>query len=195
MARVRMTALELTAQCIAGHGWHVVRNGVPWWVEGGHWRKLWKAIELHGPVDVAVSAVPCLDLGSMRVRGESSVLWVRCESRDSCKRLARFKPEPTIVLREGGTVRQVALWSLTRPCPGEKLEEANGRLSYALACKLKFGTAGFEFAPPGTVIRAGRKRGVPVVAAGGSGEPVPAGRLLGGLKKRPDPPDWLGRQS
>ena len=184
-----MTALEITVNCIRAPGFHVVRDdAASWFVKGADRRKLLKAIELHGPV-CTVSTVPCLDLGSFRMRGDSGCLWVRTETKDSARRLARFTPEPTIVLREGDTVRQVALWWLTALCPAGKLERANGRLSYALRTKLKWGTAGFEFHPPGTVIRQ-KRREIEVTAVGGTGEPVPVGRLLGGLRDRPDPPDW-----
>ena len=196
MPRVRsavgsgVTALELACQAIQGPGWHVLRDPEgSWFVKACDPRKIGKAIELHGPADVTVSAVPRLELGNFRLTGDSPVLWVRAETRDSCKRLARFTPEPTLVLREGDTVRQVALWSLTRPCPAGKLEEANGRLSYNLRTKMRHGNPGFVFHPPGTVIRL-KRREIEVVAAGGSGEPVPAGRLLGRLRSRPDPPDW-----
>lgn len=193
-----MTAVEVCARCLAGAGWHYVRtphgelNG--WWVKGDRVGELAALMEQHGPAgDVTVSAVPLLEVGSFRLRQDSPVLWVRTETRDSCKRLARFRPEPTLVMREGDTCRQVALWSLTAPCPIDKLERANGRLSYSLRCKLKHGAQGFEFAVPGTVLREGRKRPVPVVAAGGSGEPVGAGALLARLRDRPAPPEWLGR--
>lgn len=192
-----MTSLDLTAQAIQAAGWHVVRTPRgSWWVEGGNWRKVAKAVELHQMQgDVTVSVVPLLELGNFRVRGDSPCLWVRTETRDAVKRLARFTPEPTLIVAEGKSVRSVALWSLLAAVPSEKLERANGRLSYHLGCKKLHGRESFEFAPPGTVLREGRRRGVPVVAAGGSGEPVSWGTVVGKLRDRPDPPDWIGSRA
>lgn len=185
-----VTSLEICARAIQAHGFHVIRdNGTSWWVPARSWRTILKALELHGDGST-ITMVPRMDIGSHRLTvAESPVLWVKTESRDACKRLARFKPEPTIVLREGDTVRQVALWSLTTGCPVDKLERANGRLSYRVGAKKLHGVPGFEFFPPGAVVKLKRKE-IPVVAAGGSGEPVPAGQLLNGLRDRPDPPDW-----
>lgn len=186
-----MTGLELACRAISGHGWHVVRAEQNWWVKADCPARLAKTIEGHGPRDLSVSIVPYLELGQYRVRGDSPCLWVRTETRDACRRLTRFKPEPSIIIREGSSVRSVALWWLQEPIPAEKLERANGRLSYCLRTKLKHGTSGFEFAPPGTVITEGRAKPLPVVTAGGSGERVSWGRVVGRLRDRPERPEWI----
>lgn len=140
--------------------------------------------------DVVVSA----GLRSRRGMGscaQSRVLWARCESRREAEALRRFRPVPSIVLREGSTCRLVALWQLPNPLNYEWVVRANRRIAHKLWGAKKWGTdLEFAFAVPGSCLRAGRARPVPVrVEAFGGGVYLPRD-VVGKLKEAPDPSSW-----
>lgn len=112
--------------------------------------------------DLTLGAVPYAEQGSRLMHGLGSCFWVRTESGESVRRLERFKPRPTLILREGSTNRMVAFWALERGLYAEDIERGNRRLSYALQTAAKHCEPAFRFHPPGTVIRAGRARPVVV---------------------------------
>jgi hypothetical protein len=125
--------------------------------------------------------------------GDAAVLWVRTEGKAQAAALKRFRPSPTVVLSEGSTSRKVALWSLDRPWGFEVIERANRRLAYALRTAPKWSVLEFDFAAPGSCLRAGRARPVPVVVEWMDARGVYTARqVVGALKEPPSRDAWRG---
>lgn len=155
-----------------------------------------------GPGDwLAMVARMCADrevrlgAGSRRRRGFgtcdcSRVLWARVGSRKEVANLRRFRPRPTLVVREGSTCRLVALWSLRRPLTYEWLVRANRRIAHRLFGPKKWAEPEFEFPVPGSCLRAGRARPVPVHAVLFEASVYEPRQVVGGLKDAPDPNAW-----
>lgn len=78
----------------------------------------------------------------------ASCLWVRVETRDAAKRLSDFKVKPTLVLRDGETVKRTAFWWLTRELPWNWVLKANERLAYALHGLRKCAALSHMVVPP-----------------------------------------------
>lgn len=128
--------------------------------------------------------------------GEIFSVWVRCESGESGERLGRFRPAPTIVLREGGTARRTAFWAVTRRHTVEQALRANRRLAHSLRAPKKHGSPDdFWFAPCGTFLRDGRARPVPVVVESCTGAVYRPREVYGWLRDAPDPDAWRNREA
>ncbi len=119
------------------------------------------------------------------------VLWVRVESKRQEEMLRAFRPSPTLVMKEGATCRLVALWSLWRPLGYEYLVRANERLAHAIGSPRKHAVPEFTFAVPGSCLRLGRARPVPVRVVHFDPEAVFTPRMVvGGLRDAPDRDAW-----
>lgn len=149
-----------------------------------------RAAMLGTDVDVRLSA-------ALRVRrgfgtcSLSRVLWARVEGKKDAAALRRFRPSPTLVLREGSTSRLVALWELREPLRYAWVLRANKRIAHALFAPKKWTDLEFDFAAPGSCLRAGRTRPVPVHIE--SFDPAAMYRprnIVGRLKEAPDPNAW-----
>ena len=132
---------------------------------------------------VEVGAVPYGD-ESYQHHGDSAVLWARIESGASLALLRAFKPYPTLLLREGQTVRYTALWAVHKPLSPENVERANKRIAHALKTAKKWAHPKFMFQP------AGSKGARSVEVAYQSAELYPVGRVIGRLADAPEPFDW-----
>ncbi len=127
---------------------------------------------------------------------DAAVLWARVEGKAQVKALERFRPSPTFVVSEGATSRKVALWSLSRPWGFEVVERANRRIAYALRAAPKWGVPEFDFPAPGSCLRAGRVRPVPVVFDWFDPRGVYTAReVVGALKEPPSRDAWRGVQA
>lgn len=121
----------------------------------------------------------------------SSVLWAATETPDQVKALQRFRPAPTLVLREGSSSRRMALWALERPLAWEWCVRANKRIAHRLRAPKKFADPDLFAVPaPGTCLHLGRARPAPVSVE--LLEPVAytARAVVGRLKDAPDPQAW-----
>lgn len=149
-------------------------------------------LRLFGLADCSVGAVPRQRPDARYLAG-ANVLWARLETGKHAEALARFRPAPSLVLREGKSPRRVALWALSSPLSLSYLERANRRLAHRLGTKKKWGAAEFEFHPVGTELSFGRESRPNVVWA----EHVDAGSLfvargvVGHLQEAPDPRSWM----
>jgi hypothetical protein len=139
-----------------------------------------------------------LSAGSRRRRGfgtcaSASVLWARCEGKPAMAALLRFRPSPTLVLQEGATTRRTALWALRRPLGYEYLLRANKRIAHALWVPKKHAAPEFVFAAPGSCLRVGRSRPVPVRVEWFDPAALFAAReVVGQLREAPNPNAWRG---
>lgn len=139
--------------------------------------------------EVAVSLVPRPRPG-WGTASRSNVLWCRAESKKQLERLRRLQARPSIVLREGSTLRYLAIWELAEPVGPEELERWNKRLAHAIGAPKKYAAPEEMFVPPGACLRDGRSRPVPIVHAGGSSRVWSAAQVVGRLRDAPDPDAW-----
>jgi hypothetical protein len=140
--------------------------------------------------------VECSMLRPRRRWGTSAkvpVLWARLDGgKRPANVLRRFRPVPTFVVREGATTRYVALWALREPVKGwEEHVRWNKRLAHHLGVPKKHAEPdGFYVPLPGSVLRAGRSRPVPVLAARVGIETYSVEQVVGRLRDAPDPDSW-----
>lgn len=93
-----------------------------------------------------------------------SAFWVVTEGKAATTRLERFWPQPSLILREGASSRRTSFWPLNFEVKWKGLNRGNRMLAYAIGAVQKHGEPErLEFAAPGTCLRVGRKRPVPVV--------------------------------
>jgi hypothetical protein len=159
--------------------------------EGDAWRRMVQRAGEDCDVLLSAGLRPRRGFGTC---GTSSVLWARVEGKKEAQALARFRPVPTLVLREGSTQRYVALWELDRELNYDWLLRANRRIAHKLFAPKKWTDAEFVFAAPGSCLRSGRSRPVPVRVE--SFEPAGIYRprdVVGKLKEAPDPDAWRER--
>lgn len=158
------------------------------WNEGREWLRAVTVYSEDCDVTLSAGARPRRGFGTC---DSARVLWARCETKDAVKRLGWFKPRPTLVLREGSTSRYVALWELENALAYEWLVRANKRIAHKLGSAKKWAEAEFTFSAPGSCLRAGRSRPVPVHVE--SFEPLAVYRprdVVGRLKEAPDANAW-----
>lgn len=141
--------------------------------------------------DLEVACRPYHDFGSFRLMADSGCVWARCETGKQVDALAAFDCEPTLILRDGSTVRHTAFWSVGRALSPEDGAKVNRHLAHKLRAPKKWAEQ-LWLRPPGAVDRSG-KRPVPIVHAGGSGECYSIGRVCRTLPREiPDPNLWRG---
>ena len=143
--------------------------------------------------DTVVNAVPLLKQHEDLYHTGSAVLWTRVEDGRSLARLRRFRPVPSLVLREGRTVRHVAFWALSEPLDATRTVRANKRIAHFIGAKKKWCDVDFRFSPPGTVLRR-TSRPIVVRPFGGSGEVYRWGPIVDGLRDAPDPTEAFFRR-
>jgi hypothetical protein len=193
-----VTAGELWQLLTVGHGWFLMerRGGTSVWVDGQDRDAFVKwADRMAYPGDLEVNAVPLLKRGEDLYHTDSAVLWTRVEDGRALAALKRFPPGPTAVLREGATVRHVALWALEEPLAVSKVARANKRIAHALGpgARKKFCDVNFRLSPPGTVLRR-TSRPVAVHEVGGTGRVYRWGDVVGRLRDAPDPQEAFLRK-
>lgn len=164
--------------------WH--RCGVP-----GSGRRLVRRVRA---VDERLSGQVLLSIPRKKLGGGApyaTVLWARVEGDKQRKALDRFRPVPPVVVQEGASTRAVAFWPLDRALGWEWIVRANKRIAHRLGTPKKWADPDeFLFPAPGSCLRAGRSRPLPVVMT--RLEPVhfTARQVVGRLKDAPDPNAW-----
>lgn len=186
---------DLWAMLQTGQGWFLFeRPGSGVWCPAGDRARFVKWAEAMAyPGDCAVNAVPLLKYGEDIYHTDSSVLWARVDSGRQVARLRRFRVRPTLVLREGVSVRHVALWALEEPLDPVRTDRANRRIAHWLGSPKKHCGIDFRLHPPGTVLRRS-SRPVVVRPFGGSGEAYAWGGIVKGLPDAPDPTEAFLRK-
>lgn len=155
----------------------------------GDWLRIVTRMCEDREVLLAAAARPRRGFGSC---GSTAVLWARVEGKKDAQALARFRPRPTLLLREGSTSRYVAVWSLRRPLSYDWMVRGNKRIAHKLFAPKKWaGDAEFMFPCPGSCLRVGRARAVPVRLERFDPAALYVARdVVGKLKDAPDPNAW-----
>lgn len=118
-------------------------------------------------------------------------LWVRTDSKAAAARLARFRPEPSVVLREGVSSRFWALWWLDRLWNADVILRANERISYNVGAPRKGASPDELWVPaPGSCLRVGRTRPAPVAVVSAPGHLWKIQQVTKRLKDAPDRNAW-----
>lgn len=120
--------------------------------------------------------------------------WVMVTGTDQNQRLSRFRPLPTIVLREGASSRRTAIWWLSQGMTYDWCLKGNLRIAHFLRAVKKTGNPDHALFPvPGTAIRAEGARPVPVMVERLSIDAHTPKQVVGRLKDPPAPKDWRDR--
>jgi hypothetical protein len=195
------SALALLWAVLGGNrGYHVIElaewegRRLDLWCDVTNRRRFERLCAHHGWASgVTVSARPYADLKSRRLHADAGAVWVCCESSRQVRALEAFDPEPSLVLRAGGTVTHWAFWGITRALSPEEGEKVNRHLAHRLRAPKKNATQMF-FPPPGSILRSHGKP-KPVVVVGGTWEPHAIGHVCRTLPRTiPDPLKWKERQ-
>jgi hypothetical protein len=123
----------------------------------------------------------------------ATILWARTEGKSQTDKAFKLRPMPTMVLREGGSSRRLLVWALRRWADYFEVQDLNARIAYRLGAKQCDGLPErLRIAAPGTCLRVGRGRPIPVVVS--RLEPVSylPEQVAGRLRKPPevDPSKW-----
>lgn len=154
------------------------------------WRRA-EALELGRSAQVEIG-LPVVNGGV----SSSTVLWCWCDSRDSSWRASRFQPAPALVLRFGASAQRLCLWGLREAVPWPSIEPHNGRLSYALrAPRTRCEAEQLRVPMPGTFLRVGRSRPVPVMVTRMEMTGYTRSQVTSQLKDAPSRDAWRQRKS
>lgn len=122
----------------------------------------------------------------------SSVLWCRIEGTREYEKALRHKPRPTMVLQEGTSSRRLLLWGLLDSVGWERCVDLNRRLAYRFGARQNRSDPDLlEIPLPGTCLRVGRSRPVPVRVARLTGDVWEADKVAGWLREPPPADAWL----
>jgi hypothetical protein len=146
-------------------------------------------ITLRRPVDALVGMVPRTVRDPLAVQS-GSMLWVCVTGTKSNGLLERFRPVPSIVLREGDTSRRTAAWPLRKALPYEWLERANRRLAHHLRAPKVTCAPETLLAPPGASVMGERKTPTPIVVERFEMDGFLARDVVKRLRDAPDPHAW-----
>lgn len=141
----------------------------------------------------SLSVVPLRQANNYRERAMASCLWARVTTGESARRLAEFRPQPTLTIREGKTCKRTALWALTQPLELPWAHELSRRLAHRFCAPKKFAAVEFELHPPSTVLRSARSKPLEVTVERVVEECYGAREVAGGLPQSPDPEAWRAR--
>lgn len=123
--------------------------------------------------------------------GQCSCLWARVESGKQLDALTKFTPAPSIVLRDGDTLRRTALWALTGELDEQWAERLNRRIAHKLGTPKKYADpTRFTFTTPGAIGEGGKLVRVEHMIPEFYGAKEVAGRL----QEAPDPHAWRNAQ-
>lgn len=121
----------------------------------------------------------------------ATALWCRIEGNDQAKRAARFRPLPSVVVREGVTSRRWLIWPLRSRESYFDVLDANRKIAYRLRAMQKYGNPDLFWLPaPGTCLRIGRARPVPIVVSRLTLDAFDLAQVVGRLKAPPDVKWW-----
>jgi hypothetical protein len=125
----------------------------------------------------------------------TSVLWARVEGTQQVTWARKFRPLPTMILQEGSSTRRTLLWALEETVPWATALKQNKRLAYRFGAVQKWADPDvMVFAAPGTCLREGRSRPVPVRVSRLTDATFPLATFAEHrwLKDPPDASAWMG---
>lgn len=127
----------------------------------------------------------------------ATVLWARIEGKEQLRRARMFRPLPTCVLQEGSSSRRLLLWALDDEISYMDAEMFNRRIAYRVGAVQKWAAPEMLQIPcPGTCLRVGRARPIPIVVGRLTVASYKPAQVAGRLKDPPDIPFWeLGRKA
>jgi hypothetical protein len=152
-----------------------------------------------GPsAEPVVQAAPCPPDRDGLLTGATlpcHALWAVVDTGEGAAKLARFRPRPTIVLREGDTIKRTAVWALTRPLQWEYTVKGNRRLAHQFQGPKKFVQPDHALRTPGSFVVDGRVVPIPVVPDELNPQGLyTAAQVVKHLREPPDPNGWRKRQ-
>lgn len=127
-----------------------------------------------------------------RTRGDNTTtaraFWVRLEGKDSNKFLGWFKPQPSVIIREGQSSKRTAIWFLREPIRWKGIVRGNERLAYKLRAPRVYADPDgrFSIPAPGCCLRERRKRPVPVRVERLTEETFEPLQVIGHLRDAPE---------
>jgi hypothetical protein len=148
------------------------------WIPCHHRERLTRLLDYE---DCFVSAVPRGRRHDSLSWGPAHMLWAFFSRPDSCRRLERFRPAPTLVWREGRSSRRWAAWGLSAPLSPAFVQQATERLSHYLGGLRKAGRPDALIASPFS----GRW-----AVEFHQPETYTPRQIVGGLRDAPDPHQW-----
>jgi hypothetical protein len=141
--------------------------------------------ELHS--DEILLGLPERERGKMPCG--ATILWCRVEGPQQIKRAHQFRPLPSVAVQANG-VRWL-IWPLRNWLPYFEVEERNRKIAYRLGATQKYGSPEEFWLPaPGSCLRVGRVRPVPVVTRRLEPVAFSPDEVTGGLKEPPAKFDW-----
>jgi len=116
-------------------------------------------------------------------------LWADCDSIESVKQLAAFRPLPSIVIRSGSEGHAHAYWPLRDPIAPAWAKRANQRIALKLGADRNATDAARIMRPPGTINHKHDQQR-PVVCTRLELDVFTVNQIVGGL---PDDPSYVAR--
>jgi hypothetical protein len=145
-----------------------------------------RALFLGRRTDVYVGCAPRTRRhGGRDAVAQAFVLWADCDGEAAVQALARFEPQPAIVIASGSGTNCHAYWPLSEPLARDELERANRRLAYALGADAASADAARILRVPGTLSHKRRPPTAVVALRLETERRLPAAAVVGRL---PDPP-------
>lgn len=124
-----------------------------------------------------------------------SVVWAWVDSADALEQAFAFRQRPSLVLQMGSSNRRLLMWALSRRARCEAIVDANRRIAYHFGAVQKLGLPEALRIPlPGTFLRAGRTRPVPVLVKRMELDDYPLETIVGRLKDPPATDGWRKRR-
>lgn len=124
--------------------------------------------------------------------GRATLFWARVEGTEQNRWLERFRPEPTMVLREGSSSRRWALWALDHPVRWVGIDRGNRRIAHRLrAPKTRAEPERLWLPAPGTCLRRDITRPVPIRVERLEAVSYPPLQVVGRLKDPPPADAWM----
>lgn len=119
----------------------------------------------------------------------ATFLWCRVEGPKEIKRAHQFRPLPSVAVQANGV--RFLIWPLKTWLPYFDVEERNRKIAYRLGATQKYGTPENLWMPaPGSCLRVGRARPVPVVCRRLEAVAFKPDQVTGRLKDPPERYDW-----
>lgn len=164
-------------------------------------QRSWRSVSIAGGGNRVLRIAKLLDERGLEAfiglssEGSAPVLWCWVEGSDQVWRAGRFRPMPSVVLRMGKGSRRLLLWGLQESVGFQQVAPANRRIAYALHASQKYAEPEMLRVPlPGSFLREGRKKPVPVLMTRLEVESFTREQVVGRLRDPPPKDRWRERR-